>query len=453
MKDCIIVIIFAILFFSCSNQNVHRKEAERFFNEKKYEDALNEINKAIELQPDSLNHYTFRTEIYDLLGKYSEEITDLNKIICSTKEGSWLSLTSYHQRAYAKMRGGMNQDALLDINYFINKRDTIGKLAEAYLNKASILYNLNDIENSEKFYNLALKENKPNDKSVESLALVGLANISQSTEEEMKLLNKAITINQNCSLAYGARGLINISLKKYENAYSDFKKALTIEPNNAVVSFNMGQLFMNYRVNADSAIFYLKKSIHNAPQNSDNDKIYMDIGILENQLGRLNDAFEDFKKAEKLNKNNDLILFNFAYLLSDMNNNDEALDKINRAIKINSKDADYFNLKGAILLEKKSYKDAEIEFKNAINLDPNLGVAYYNLGYLFSQIKNHEQSLKYYDNAIILDYNLQETLVNRALEKIDINNLSSACLDLEKAYSLGRTDIKPLIEQYCNEIK
>ncbi len=136
-------------------------------------------------------------------------------------------------------------------------------------------------------------------------------------------------------------------------------------------------------------------------------------------------------------------------LLSDLNKNTEALEIINKAILINRSDAEYFNTKGGILMALSLFKEAETEFKKAILLNPNFGGAYYNLGYLYGEENNQEQSIKYYDKAVFLDFDLKATLVNRALQKIKTNRTSSACSDLEKAYSLGRTDIKPLIEKYC----
>jgi len=453
MKAHIIIFASLILFFSCSNPNQHKAEAERYFKENKYDSALIEINKAIELEPDSLNHYEFRIMIYDIMGRFKEEIFDLDKIITHTNARSRLSLNAYHQRAFVKMQLGLYKDALSDINYFIDKRDTVGSLAEAYLNKATILYGMKDSENSANFYNLSILENSGHNKSIEVQALVGLANLSASPVDELNFLNKAISIDKENASPYGARGALYLNLGEIDNAYTDLKKAISKEPNEATniasVFFNMGQLFANYKDNIDSAIIYFKKAIQFSPQSPDNDRIYMNLAVIENRSGKLDDALGHYKEAEKINPKNDLLLFNFAYLLSDMNKNKEALGKINRAIKINSNDADYFNLKGSILLDLESYQEAEVEFKNAIKINPKFAVAYYNLGYLFSVILDHEQSIKYYDKAVLLNHDLKATLVNRALEKIEINNVSGACADLKKAYSLGRSDVKPLMEEYC----
>jgi len=453
MKAHLAIFIILVLLFSCNNSSFHKKEAERYFDEKKYDNALIEINKAIESEPDSISHYVLRFLIFDLTGRYKEEISDLDKIIKLNKKNKSKPLNAYNQRAVAKMQLGLYKEALLDINYFIENRDTVGNLIEAYLNKASILFKLNDFKNSEKVYELVLSENNGKDKSIESQALIGLANMSKSPKDALKLLNKAIAIDDNCATAYGGRGGIYMDLGKIDLAFDDFKKAISINNTNDInmanLYFNMGQLFANYKNNNDSATKYFEKAIRLTPQSSNNDMIYLNLAVIKQKVGKLNDALNDYKKAEAINPQNDLLLYNFALLLSDLNRNIEALEKINKAICINPNDADYFSTKGTILTALSSFKEAVTEYKKAIKINPNSGGAFYNLGYLYGKENNHEQSIRYYNKAVLLNFNLKATLVNRALEKIEINKISSACADLKKAYSLGRTDITPLIEKYC----
>lgn len=103
---------------------------------------------------------------------------------------------------------GQYDKALSDIDFFIENTgtDTIGNLAEAYFNKASILYTLNEVQKAREFYKLTIKENDGQEMAIESQALVGLANLSKSPKEALSLLNKAIEIDDRSSIAYGARG-------------------------------------------------------------------------------------------------------------------------------------------------------------------------------------------------------------------------------------------------------
>lgn len=443
--------IYAVLFllFSCGNPSQHQKKAEEYFKESKYENALFEINKAIEIEPDSISYYSLRVSIYDNTGRFKEEVADLDKIIEFNKKRNGKYINAVFLRAQVRIQLGLYNEALSDIDYFINNRDTVGALIKAHLLKASILYKLNDYNNSKSYYELVLRENIGKDKLIESNALVGLANLSKSPKNALALLEKAIAVDDSSGLAYGARMAVFIELGEIDRAYDDARKALSLTPDDAILNFNMGQLFANYLNNNDSAIQYFERAIMLSPQSPDNDMVYMNLAVVKHRSGNLEGALVDFKNGEAINSRNDLLLYNYSLVLSDLNKNTEALEIINKAILMNRSVAEYFDTKGGILMALSLFKEAETEFKKAILLNPNFGGAYYNLGYLYGEEDNPEQSIKYYDKAVFLDFDLKATLVNRALQKIKTNRISSACSDLEKAYSLGRIDIKPLIEKYC----
>ena len=195
--------LFLLFFTSCNNTRQDETKAKHFFEEKNFEKALKEINQVIKLQPDSISNYELRAMIYGSLGKYEEDISDLNKIISFNKSKyDSVSLMAYHQRAVAELQIGQYKEALSDIDVFINNRNTIGSLAAAYINKASILDQSGNHDIAQKYYELALKENNKKEKSIDSQALVGLANLTKTPNKELIYLNKAISIDDKNPLAY-----------------------------------------------------------------------------------------------------------------------------------------------------------------------------------------------------------------------------------------------------------
>lgn len=448
----ILVAIFAMM--SCSNSSQLKKVAKEYFIEGKYDLALIEINKLIESEPDSITHYIFRSQIFDLTGKYLEEISDLNKIIDLSKKVNEKSGFAHYQRSLARIQLGFYKEALSDINFFIENRDSSISIAVAYIYKATILYKMNDFENSKRFYNLAIAENIGKEKSIESQALIGLANLTESPKDALELIDKAILIDDSSSTNYGARGGIYIELNEIDLAYNDLLKAISLsngnEINLATFYDNLGQLYFFYKSNDDSAAKYFEKAISCSRQSSDNDLVYMNLGVIMHRSNNLESASKYFESAEAINPKNDLLMYNFALLLSDLNRNTEALEKINSAIITNPNDADYFDTKGNILTDLSLFNEAEIEYKNAVKINPNSGSTYYNLGFLYGEQNKQKESIKYYDKAVQLNFDLKSTLVNRALQKIKINDKSGACEDLNRAYKLGRIDTKTLIDKICN---
>jgi tetratricopeptide (TPR) repeat protein len=435
------------LVFSCQEQKASKKLAENYFKEQNYEQALAELDKLIKHEPDSINHYSLRVMTYSNLGMFKEEIQDLNKII-ELNIGS-KSINAHNERAIAYIRIGENSKALEDINYVIENKEDSSDINQAYIQKASILYVLNDLESSKEFYQKALELNNNKDKGITTQALIGLSNISKDVNESLKLLNKAIEIDSENGMAFGARGAIYLEQENIEKAFKDFQKAKKYDSNNPDIHFNIGQLYANYANNLDSATYYFEKAIKLAPQSQKNDMIYTNLGVIKHRSGRLTEALKDFETAEKLNSENDLLLYNYAMLLSEEKEYTKALLKINKAIEINSIDPEYYNLKGTILMDKSNFNESERAFKKAIEINPNYGTPYYNLGYLKSNQNNIKEAISYYDIAIQLDFDLPATLVNRALLLAKLNKNQEACSDLNRALKLGRTDIKTLIERNC----
>jgi len=451
MKKTHILLVALLMLISCVKPKDKRQEANELIKEEKFEKALIAINKAIELEPDSISNYTIRIIIYDATGRFEEEIADLTKIIELDRNGKLVD--AYHQRAVVRTLLGYNEQALTDIDYYINScsTDTMCNLAEAFLNKASIYYKLNNLKKAKEFYELTIKENNGQNNNIESQALVGLANLTMLPQDALKIINEALKIDDKSSIAYGARAALYLdSFGKVDEALNDLKKAIMLNPKDAVLYFNMGQLYTNYRNQLDSAVVFFNKAIELSPQSPDNELVFMNLAVISHRKGNLGKAIAEFKKAESINSENDLLLYNYAMALSDLGNETEALLKISKAININSKDEDYFNLKGSILLGLSDFKEAEDAFQSAIRINSKYGEAYYNLGYLFGVKNEHVESIKYYDKAVNLNFDLEATLVNRALQKLKMNRISEACIDLKRAYKLGRTDIKPLMDKYCN---
>ena len=455
MKTVSTIFVCLSIFVSCTNSNQHKNNAEEFFGEQKYESALSEINSAIELMPDSSSYYDLRQNIYSILGYYEEALLDIEKINELSNKYGIDNLHIYYERSNIKAKMGLYKEALLDMDYFIDNLDTSEDFNkylfyQCYVSKGSIYFGLDEYENAAKCYKIVLEKNTNFMKELDINALVGLSNLANTSDEALELLNRALSIDTTISIPYAARAVLYFNLEELDLAYNDFKMALSINPFDSQSYLNLGQFFAYYTEHDDSAVFYLEKGIELAPQSIHNDISYMNLGVVKARLGHIDEAINNLKKAEAINPDNDIVLYNLSYVLSDNNYTDEALKKINWAISINPSDADYYNLKGVLHLTLESNEDAESAFLIAIKINPEHAVANFNLGFLYALEKKHEQAIYYYDKAISQNYNLEESLVNSALQKIEINQISSACEDLIRAFKMGRVDIKNLIDENCN---
>lgn len=236
----VLIILGAFLLVSCQHK-ASKEKAMEYWNNNQFELALTEISNAIELCPDSSSFYTFRMAIYEVMSKYNEELKDLDKII-QLNQNEREVMVAYHQRSIVKSNLGMFKEALADIDYFISQQKASSTdLPTAYLNKASILYQLNDTVSAKAFYSMALP-NATNDIRVS--VYLGLSNLADNRQEALVLLDKAMELDENNASVLANRATIYLEQGDIEKAISNSKKSFNLDPYNAPNNFNLGQIII-----------------------------------------------------------------------------------------------------------------------------------------------------------------------------------------------------------------
>lgn len=456
MKLPIIPIIILILFFciqSCKNGSDLNKKAEKYLYSRNFENALTFANEAIKIEPDSTKFYITRMIIYDYLSKYKEEILDINKIIELRKKEDKSVNKFYFQRANLYSQLGKYNESNEDLDYLINNQDTIPVISEVYLKKAFNYYMLSNNQDALRYFNLAEYNNSNSDKFINSNILVGKAKVEMDqnrNKNSINLLIEALNIDPSNSAVYQTLGEVYYKLEKYDESYINYERAVNLKSEDPNLYINFAILQSEYKQDYDKAINNYSKGIELNPFSPQVYFAYMNLAIIYNIQGRNSEALENISKALSLNSNNANIFYNYAIILSEVDRNQEALEKIEEAIKIEKFSAEFHNTKGNILMDLNLIDDAIKEFKYVTTFNPKYGGAYYNLGYIFGKQKNPKESIKWYNKAVSLNFDLESTLVNRALQKIQLDQKSSACDDLKRAFKLGRKDIEPYIQRLCN---
>ena len=200
------------------------------FNNNKYDKNSDNYDKALKNCAMLYNH---RGVSKAILKKYKEATEDYNKAI---------ELNPNHSEAYNNI-GNIKYD-LRNINEAIEYYNEAIKLnpnfAEAFYNRGLAKYDLKDYEKAIKDYNKAIELN-PN----YSIAFYnrGLAKLElKENEEAIKDFNKAIELNNNYSYAYFNRGLVQLQLGKIEEAIKDFITAYELDNNDEIKEKSKNEL-------------------------------------------------------------------------------------------------------------------------------------------------------------------------------------------------------------------
>ncbi|MBS0661142.1 MAG: tetratricopeptide repeat protein [Verrucomicrobia bacterium] len=95
------------------------------------------------------------------------------------------------------------------------------------------------------------------------------------------------------------------------------------------------------------------------------------------------------------------MLLQMAFASYESGNSALALEQLDQAEKLKPNVADAWNLRGAILLRQNDYNRAEAAFKRAVNLDPDLWAAKFNVAEIPFRRKEYAKALKNFEDLSI----------------------------------------------------
>ncbi|GCA73495.1 TPR repeat-containing protein YrrB [Microcystis aeruginosa NIES-2520] len=235
-----------------------------YYYQQKYDLALSDYSKAIEINPNYAMAYYNRGTVYSDLQKYDLALSDFSKAI---------DINPNYADAYYN-RGVLYKDlqkyelALADYSKAI---DINPNYAMAYNNRGTVYSDLQK-------YELALAD-----------------------------YSKAIDINPNYAKAYNNRGTVYSDLQKYELALSDYNKAIDINPNYANAYYNRGNLYYSDLQKYELALADYSKAIDINPNYA---MAYNNRGVLYKDLQKYELALSDYNKAIDINPNYAMAYYN-----------------------------------------------------------------------------------------------------------------------------------------------
>ncbi|GCA71998.1 TPR repeat-containing protein YrrB [Microcystis aeruginosa NIES-2519] len=227
-----------------------------YYKQQKYDLAISDYSKAIEINPNYAQAYVNRGNLYSDLQKYDLALSDYNKAIDINPND-----------AYAYNNRGVLYSDLQKYDLALSDYDKAIRINPNYAmayNNRGVLYS--DLQK----YDLALSD-----------------------------YSKAIELNRNFAMAYYNRGLLYKDLQKYDLALSDYDKAIEINPNYAEAYVNRGNLYRDLQ-KYELALSDFSKAIDINPNLAE---AYNNRGNLYIDLQKYELALADYNQAIKINPN------------------------------------------------------------------------------------------------------------------------------------------------------
>ena len=219
------------------------------------ENAIEQYNKTIRLNPNAAAAYNNRGVAKNSLGEHKDAITDYNEVLRLNPKDA----EAYNNRGNAKRDLGEYKDAITDYNQAIRLNPDF---AEAYTNRGTAKYSLGQHVDAIADYNHSIKL-KPD--YAETYYNRGVAKNSLGQHQDaIADYNHSIKLKPDFAEAYNNRGIVKYSLGQHQDAIADYNKVLRLKPDDAAAYFNRG---LSYRAlnRPDEARRDFKKT-HNLAQ-------------------------------------------------------------------------------------------------------------------------------------------------------------------------------------------
>ncbi len=186
----------------------------------------------------------------------------------------------------------------------------------------------------------------------------------------------------------------------------------------------------------DSAAYALQRAMAMEPANEHNPVLLLNLGILQRQLGLLDDAYISFTASLGNNPMPEVVLHQRASLLCDMDRFDEAMEDYDAIIRHHPEDVEAYYRRGLLFLDKSDRASAEADFNAAKAIDPDNMYTKLCESLLFKLDDNWEAAGEIYTHLLktVPDPN-PIFYMNRAECYLNTGRLSRAAADLQAAWS------------------
>ncbi len=440
-----------------NDSNIYYLKATALENYKHYNEAIIAHSKAIEISPRNSHYYISRGQSFEYdIKNYLKALDDYNKAVELEPE----NIKGLFNRAH------LYQDKLEEYDKAFSDYSKIleidPKYSDAYRNLAILIKN--KFKNDKKaldFFNKSVELN-PNDFEVFANRGDFFQYNLKDFERALSDYNKAIELAPNKAECHTFRGqLYEIHLKKYDKALEDYNKAIELEPKETTWLFRRAIAF-KLMGQYDNALSDYIKILEINPEDS---TVFVNMGNLYRLQNEFKKALEFQDKYIKVSPNDPVGYLNRGFTNYNLRNYDKVLIDYNKAIEIDSMNAGYFSYRGQLFREKLNENDKALsDYNRAIELEPENASHYNDRAILFRKnLKNFDLALQDYNKAIKLEPENSSFYSNRAiLEFFDLKSIDIAKKDFNKAIELDSNNrdlyyyrIKSFlfVEDYKNALK
>ena len=280
--------------------------------------------------------------------------------------------------------------------------------------------------------------------------------ILDKQEEAFSMIDTALQINPDNITAIGLRGSLYSIMGNYEKAMDDYERVLKVkkhDPNvmagKAIANMNWGnydyacEIFQDilYITRTNSHIYIIIANMFINLDDRESAENFIDMAIQsdpndeEVYLYIANDFFERdmydsaityYEKSLECYEHLYEADYNLGLTLISIERFEEAVSHLENAVEIYSDDFKLLRSLGSCYGHLKRNAEAIATLEKAVKLNPNSGIAHYDLAIAYTQDKNYDQAWEHFDRAQFLGFMRRELFFQRGKMHVERGDISRA---------------------------
>ncbi len=231
-----------------------------------------------------------------------------------------------------------------------------------------------------------------------------------------KEFDEALKLNPDNAAAQFNRGVIFMKQNKHQEAISAFEKALILVGSDELLHYNLAVCYeyadgerYGPGFNREKCIFHYGQALKIKP---DNAIVHFNLGMLYVHVGELEPAEEELRRTIEIDPGMADAFLQIGLLMLKKENYHSALNNLTKAKRIDENLSVKEHLiearsgLGQFFLQNGDYEEARRNFEEVLELDPSSVQSMVRLSHAYSGLQNYSDAVKYLNRALSLDESL-----------------------------------------------
>jgi tetratricopeptide (TPR) repeat protein len=380
------------------NEEISMQKQMLYMEMGKTEDAIREVKKLVEVNPDEIRYLGILAELYDKNGQPEMALETYERLAQLDADNGMLrlSLSEFyrnagdHERAYEELQQAFKSpDLEIDskinvlLNYYAETEENPELLGKAYTLCEILIEHHPDEAKSYSIYGDYLYRDE---------------RIAEARDQFIK----AAKIDKSRFIIWNQILILDSQLEDFDSMISTSEKALELFPTMpSFYLFNgVGHL---QKKNYNKAIESLLAGIDLVYENFEQlGQFYASLGDAYHAIGDHAKSDEAYENSLSIESNNAYVLNNYSYYLSLRGENlEEALDMAKKANKLQPGEASFQDTKAWVLYQLSRYEEAREWLEKALNNGGiNEGTILEHYGDVLYKLNRKAEALDYWKQAL-----------------------------------------------------